>query len=233
MKNWKPAAAAAACLFLIGMTVIFIKANYACDNVNKRAALKIFESNGCIEFWSYRYQAAWSQGIASIVAIFAASLAWIAVQKQIKSQQVATMIAEATFWQHKHDAAMGGVLATQAAEDNLRELQRAKARQTTGQNVNLAAIQDMKRGGQYPLLPVAAALIGPEAHAYVRFTNQLELAMRRVDEMPGHSTLIDIDRAIGQLLQELENASLGIASARSRLEGEIERSSAALARIKL
>jgi uncharacterized membrane protein len=47
-----------------------IKAGYACANPNKRAAFKIVEANGCIEFWFNRYQTTIAAFVSIVVAIY-------------------------------------------------------------------------------------------------------------------------------------------------------------------
>ena len=215
------------------VVVAIVKAGFACANPNKRAALKIAEATGCIEFWANRYQTAWSQGIAVAAALLAASLAWIAVQKQVAFQKTATLLAEATFWQAKSDTAISGLVDVQIAQDNVALMDNAKGRQRTGQNVHIAAIQEMKRVGQYPLIPIHVGSIGPEARTYIRLVAELESAVGRLDTGPGHSTLIDIDRTISGLFGRLSEVANDMAKARRRLEAEYSRSTAALSRIPL
>ncbi len=68
--------------FIITTVILSQKAGFACGNQAKRIALKIHEANGCVEFWANRYQSA----IGSLATLFAAFVAWMAVQKQISSQ---------------------------------------------------------------------------------------------------------------------------------------------------
>lgn len=87
MKTWKKIALGGAAVALASLAAFAIhKAGLACENVNKRAAMKIFDANGCIEFWLNRYQSAWSGVIGASAALAAAYAAWRAVQQQIALQ---------------------------------------------------------------------------------------------------------------------------------------------------
>ncbi len=71
MKPWQKIAL---CGFTAAVMVLLVfaiyKAGLACANVNKRAALKIVDANGCIEFWLNRYQTLVAAGVSVVVAIF-------------------------------------------------------------------------------------------------------------------------------------------------------------------
>jgi hypothetical protein len=76
---------------LIG--VLLWRADVACSVPRHRAALKISEAAGCIEFWLNRYQAAWSSLLGAAGALIAAFIAWRAAQRQIEGIEAQNRIA--------------------------------------------------------------------------------------------------------------------------------------------
>lgn len=88
----------------IAVVVILLwRADVACHVPRHRDALKIGNAAGCIEFWLNRYQSAWAGMLGATAALFAAWIAWQAVQRQIDVQATANKLNELTYWQKKAD----------------------------------------------------------------------------------------------------------------------------------
>lgn len=185
----------------------------------------------CAEFWFNRYQSAWSQITAAAVALFAAWLAWRAVQAQIAAQNRATHLAEVEFWESKAETSASAIVALSTMRTNLKALQIAREAHKTGQNVNIRACQIMRANGFYPFASVDATSVGAESAYYINFVSLLSGQIARLDSGPGSETLAIIDRALAGLFLLLPPVEAAVDQASARHERQHARAVETLKRL--
>lgn len=170
-RDWTRLAVGIAVLTIAALLAIaLVKAGHACANPSKRAALKIVEANGCIEFWLNRYQSL----IGAIAAILAAAVAWLAVARQTSIQQYANHISEISFWQSKVDAANRALLAITIARANVERLRLVLQEAPDKGLPLLSSINRLIDAGRIPLPIADVTAMGPVGARYGILANVVE-----------------------------------------------------------